>query len=247
MTGRNAFFTLTDAQAAQLGLRPHCVPLVSRSAQLSGLVYDTDCRASDVAAGHRGWLLNAPRDPADPALIAHIRAGEAAGAHRGYKCSIRTPWWRTPSLWAPDLFLLRQIHRAPRLTVNGVGAVSTDTVHRVRLSGEDPIDPAALAAVFHNSVTFAFAEIMGRSYGGGVLELEPREAEQLPIPAPAHADPDLAVDVDLLLKAGEVDKALDLVDRRVLIDGLGLPAETVADCRRAWASLADRRKRRGTR
>ncbi|BCP38833.1 hypothetical protein MINTMi198_42030 [Mycobacterium intracellulare M.i.198] len=80
-----------------------------------------------------------------------------------------------------------------------------------------------------------------------MLELEPREAEQLPIPAPAHADPDLAVDVDLLLKAGEIDKALDLVDRRVLIDGLGLPAEAVADCRRAWASLADRRKRRGTR
>lgn len=247
VTGRNAFFTLTDAQAAELGLRPHCVPLVSRSAQLSGLVYDTDCRASDLAAGHRGWLLNAPREPADPALIAHIRAGEAAGVHRGYKCSIRTPWWRTPSLWAPDLFLLRQIHRAPRLTVNGVGAVSTDTVHRVRLPGEHPVDPAALAAVFHNSVTFAFAEIMGRSYGGGVLELEPRESEQLPIPAPAHADPDLAVDVDLLLKAGEIDKALDLVDRRVLIDGLGLPAEAVADCRRAWASLADRRKRRRTR
>ncbi|ASW91805.1 class I SAM-dependent methyltransferase [Mycobacterium marseillense] len=247
VTGRNAFFTLTDTQAAELGLRPHCVPLVSRSAQLSGLVYDTDCRASDVAGGQRSWLLNAPREPDDPALIAHIRAGEAAGVHRGYKCSIRRPWWRTPSLWVPDLFLLRQIHRAPRLTVNGVGAVSTDTVHRVRLTGEDRVDPAALAAVFHNSVTFAFAEIMGRSYGGGVLELEPGEAEQLPIPAPAHVEPDLAGDVDLLLKANEIDKALDLVDRRVLIEGLGLAAETVADCRAAWASLADRRKRRAAR
>lgn len=249
VTGRNAFFTLTDAQARERGLRPHCVPLVSRSAQLSGLIYDTDCRASDVASAHRSWLLNAPREPADPALITHIRAGEAAGVHRGYKCSIRTPWWSTPSLWAPDLFLLRQIHRAPRLTLNGVGATSTDTVHRVRLarSRGHPVDPAALAAVFHNSVTFAFTEIMGRSYGGGVLELEPREAEQLPVPAPEHADPDLAGDVDLLLKANEIEKALDLVDRRVLIDGLGLPAETVADCRAAWASLAHRRKRRGSR
>lgn len=248
VTGRNAFFTLTDAQARELGLRPHCVPLVSRSAQLSGLIYDTDCRASDVVSGHRSWLLNAPREPADPALIAHIRAGEAAGVHRGYKCSIRKPWWSTPSLWAPELFLLRQIHRAPRLTVNAAAATSTDTVHRVRLAASDaPVDPAALAAVFHNSVTFAFTEIMGRSYGGGVLELEPREAEQLPIPPPAHADPELACDVDLLLKADELDKALDLVDRRVLIDGLGLPAAAVADCRAAWASLRDRRKRRGSR
>lgn len=249
VTGRNAFFTFTDAQAGELGLRPHCVPLVSRSAQLSGLIYDTDCRASDLAVGQRSWLLNAPREPAAAALKDHIRAGEAAGVHRGYKCSIRKPWWTTPSLWAPDLFLLRQIHRAPRLTVNAAGATSTDTVHRVRLTArpDTRVEPAALAAVFHNSVTFAFAEIMGRSYGGGVLELEPREAEQLPIPRPDCADPDLIRDVDLLLKANEIEKALDVVDRRVLIDGLGLPAAAVADCRAAWVSLRDRRKRRGSR
>ena len=245
VTGRNAFFTLTDARAGQLALRPHCLPLVSRSAQLSGLIYDTDCRAGDLAGGHRCWLLNAPREPADPTLVAHIRAGGAAGVHRGYKCSIRKPWWGTPSLWVPELFLLRQIHRAPRLTVNAAAATSTDTVHRVRLTTRS--EPAALAAVFHNSVTFAFTEIMGRSYGGGVLELEPREAEQLPIPPPAHGDPELACDVDLLLKANEIEKALDLVDRRVLIDGLGLPAEAVADCRAAWVSLRDRRKGRRSR
>ena len=245
VTGRNSFFTFTDAQARELGLMPHCVALVSRSAQLSGLVYDTDCRANDVAAGHRSWLLSAPRDPADPALLAHIDAGEAVGVHRGYKCSVRKPWWTTPSLWIPDLFMLRQIHLAPRLTVNAAAATSTDTLHRVRLGS--PIDPTALAAVFHNSVTFAFTEIIGRSYGGGILELEPAEAEQLPIPAPALASAGLACDVDLLLKANEIDKALDVVDRHVLIDGLGLSAEVVAQCRAAWVSLRDRRKRRGSR
>ena len=245
VTGRNSFFTFTNAQADELGLRPHCVPLVSRSTQLSGLVYDTDCRAADVAAGHRTWLLNAPPEPTDAALVAHVRAGEAAGVHQGYKCSIRRPWWTTPSLWIPDLFMLRQIHRAPRLTVNATAATSTDTVHRVRLT--PGVDATALAAVFHNSVTFAFAEIMGRSYGGGILELEPAEAEQLPIPAPAHASAELACDVDLLLKANEIDKALDLVDRHVLIDGLGLPGEVVAGSRAAWVSLRDRRTRRGSR
>ncbi len=249
VTGRNSFFTFTDAQADELGLRPHCVPLVSRSTQLSGLVYDADCRAADVAAGHRTWLLNAPRKPNDPALVAHIDAGEAAGVHRGYKCSIRKPWWSTPSLWVPDLFMLRQIHLAPRLTVNGAAATSTDTVHRVRLAPHaDPhIDPNALAAVFHNSATFAFAEIMGRSYGGGILELEPAEAEQLPIPPPARASAELACDIDLLLKANEIEKALDIVDRQVLIDGLGLSGDVVAECRAAWVSLRDRRTGRGSR
>ncbi|OSC43092.1 class I SAM-dependent methyltransferase [Mycobacterium decipiens] len=249
VTGRNSFFTFTDTQAQDLGLTPHCVPLVSRSNQLSGLVYDTDCRTADVAAGHRTWLLNAPHHPTDPALVAHIDAGEAAGVHLGYKCSIRTPWWSTPSLWVPDLFMLRQIHLAPRLTVNAAAATSTDTVHRVRVDHgpHTQTAPAALAAVFHNSATFAFAEIMGRSYGGGILELEPAEAEQLPVPSPAYAGAELIGDVDLLLKANEVDKALDVVDRRVLIDGLGLAPDVVATCRAAWVALRDRRTKRGSR
>ncbi|OBA57224.1 lactate dehydrogenase [Mycobacterium sp. 1100029.7] len=249
VTGRNSFFTFTDAQTHELGLRPHCVPLVSRSSQLSGLVYDNCCRASDLVSGHRTWLLDAPEHLVDPALAAHIGDGEIAGVHRGYKCSIRTPWWRTPSLWIPDLFLLRQIHRAPRLTVNGVAATSTDTVHRVRLLDhpDHRADPMALAAVFHNSATFAFAEIMGRSYGGGILELEPSEAEQLPIPPPVLAGADLAADVDLLLKANDIEKALDTVDRRVLIEGLGWSPDTVARCRTAWRTLRDRRSKRGCR
>ena len=246
VTGRNSFFTFTDAQAHELGLMPHCVPLVSRSGQLSGLIYDIDSRASDLAARHRTWLLDAPLDPTDPALAAHIRAGEAAGVHRGYKCSIRNPWWSTPSLWIPDLFMLRQIHLAPRLTVNAAAATSTDTVHRVRLTS-GPVDPTALATVFHNSATFAFAEIMGRSYGGGILELEPREAEELPIPAPGHASAELVRDVDNLLRANEIEKALDVVDRQVLIEGLGLSGEVVAQCRAAWLSLRDRRTKRGSR
>jgi adenine-specific DNA methylase len=249
VTGRNSFFTLTDAAAQELGLRPHCVPLVSRSTQLRGLVYDMDCRTGDIAAGHRTWLLNARGHPTDPALVAHVASGEAAGVHLGYKCSLRKPWWSTPSLWLPDLFMLRQIHLAPRLTVNAAGATSTDTVHRVRLRADiaADLDPTAFAAVFHNSATFAFAEIMGRSYGGGILELEPREAEQLPVPRPECADPDLARDVDLLLKANEVEKALDVVDRRVLIDRLGWAPDVVAQCRSAWLALRDRRTKRGSR
>jgi adenine-specific DNA methylase len=141
--------------------------------------------------------------------------------------------------------MLRQIHRAPRLTVNAAAATSTDTVHRVRIKPD--ISPTALATVFHNSATFAFAEIMGRSYGGGILELEPGEAEQLPIPPTSFADTDLTADVDLLLKANEIDKALDMVDRRILVDGLGWSPNTLAQCRSAWMALRNRRTKRGSR
>jgi adenine-specific DNA methylase len=129
------------------------------------------------------------------------------------------------------------------MTVNGVNATSTDTVHRVRVNAE--VDPVALSTAFHNSATFAFSEILGRSYGGGILELEPREAELLPVPSPDLVSRDLAVDVDLLLKAGEVMKAVDLVDRHLLVDGLGWSPKQVAECQAAWMALRNRRLSRG--
>ena len=247
VTGRNSFFTFTDAQARELGLLPHCVPLVSRSAQLSGLVYDTDCRASDVAARHRTWLLDAPRDPSDPALVAHIGAGEAAGVHRGYKCSIRKPWWTTPSLWVPDLFMLRQIHLAPRLTVNAAAATSTDTVHRVRLSApaRRP-DRACRGVPQQRDVRLRRdhgPQLRRRDLGAGTRA----KPSSYPFPRRRMPVPNSPATSICLLKANEIEKALDLVDRRVLIDGLGLSPDVVAQCRAAWAALRDRRTRRGSR
>jgi hypothetical protein len=56
-----------------------------------------------------------------------------------------------------------------------------------------------LAGIFFNSLTLAWAEVCGRSYGGGVLELEPREAEELPIPYSADIKID-RVKVESLLR-----------------------------------------------
>jgi adenine-specific DNA methylase len=244
VTGRNSFFTLSEEQVRAYGLCKYVEPLVSRGAQLSGIVYDADCRSRDLDGNLRTWILNAPDDlTKEPVLAAYVRAGEAAKVHMGYKCSIRKPWWKTPSMWVPDAFMLRQIHLAPRMTANAAGATTTDTVHRVRV--RDGLDPLALSVAFHNSTTFAFAEVMGRSYGGGILELEPREAELLPVPSPAHVTPGLIADVDMLLKSGETEKVLDLVDRQVLVDGLGWEPSLVAACREAWISLRDRRAHRG--
>ena len=56
--------------------------------------------------------------------------------------------------------------------------------------------------------------------------------------------------VDMLVNSAGVallDKALDVVDRHVLIDGLGLSPRLVAGCRAAWLTLRDRRTKRGSR
>jgi adenine-specific DNA-methyltransferase len=97
-----------------------------------------------------------------------------------------------------------------------------------------------IAAAFLNSLTFAFTEVLGRSYGGGVLELEPREAEKLPLPLLGAEALDLNKINDLLL-AGKIIEVLDMTDKQLLQDGLGLTASDSKTLRSIWEKLRDRR------
>ena len=71
-------------------------------------------------------------------------------------------------------------------------------------------------------MTFAFAEVLGRSYGGGVLELEPNEAEQIPVPFFHDVQLDLG-ELDTLERAGQISAILNITDKTLLQekDGTG--------------------------
>src|SRR5690606_5744719 len=123
---------------------------------------------------------------------------------------------------------------------NDAGAVCTDTIHRIRCA--PGVSARRLAASSMNSMTWAFAEILGRSYGGGVLELEPTEAEQLPFPVAAAAE-DALDELDLWARRKEAGQVLDEVDRHVLRP-LGLTKQETATLRAVWQRLASRRRER---
>jgi hypothetical protein len=80
--------------------------------------------------------------------------------------------------------MFRQIHDFPHFVVNGAQAISTDTIHRVKQNTDNDFNQV----LFYTYLTAATAEIEGRSYGGGVLELEPTEAEKLLIPNPEYVN-----------------------------------------------------------
>lgn len=240
VTGRNEFFVLNPSEAEALGVKSFCLPLVGRSAQIPGLVLREEEWEGLVEADGRCLLLQlgrTPRDDLAPEALAYVEQGEAAGYHTGYKCRIRQPqWWYIPSTAVPDAFLLRQIHEGPRIILNSAGATCTDTIHRVRVNAG--VHPGWLAAASMNSVTFAFSEIRGRSYGGGVLELEPNEADGLPFPRPGTQLP--LADLDLWARRKEADQILDEVDRLVLAD-CGLTAAEITAVRAVWRKLSGRR------
>jgi adenine-specific DNA methylase len=245
VTGRNQFFVMRPSAGAEHSIQDHLTPLVSKSAHLKGIRFEATDFDGLKSRDERCELLTMDSDTSiadDGPIARYLAEGEANGVHEGYKCSIRKQWWVVPSRWTPDAFLLRQIHDHPRIIANATAATSTDTIHRVRM--RNGLAPAKLAAGSINTVTFAFSEILGRSYGGGVLELEPREAEALPFPDAGKLTMSDVGRIDRLLRRGELVGALDYVDSKLLAD---MPASVLAQLRSVWEVLRDRRLARGKR
>src|SRR5690606_34649918 len=168
----------------------------------------------------------------------YIEYGEQQGFNTGYKTRIRKRWYITPSLWVPDGFALRQVGDYPKLILNKTGASSTDTIHRVRFKEGVNRDMAAI--LFLNSLSFAFSEITGRSYGGGVMTFEPTEIEEIQIPKLASLDIDFD-QIDALIRKRKIEEVLDIIDRVFLIGHHGFTFEEVQDLRGIWKKLSQRR------
>ncbi len=243
VTGKNEFFVLSAEQVKELDLEGFTIPLVSRSAQLKGARISQKDWVELAAAGDRVHLLdlkplNGSR--VTGALARYIRSGESKEMHTGYKCSIRTPWYAVPSIWTPDAFTFRQIYDFPRMVLNESGATSTDTIHRLKSRGPKP---ERLIANTYTWLTAASAEIEGRSYGGGVLELEPTEAERLMVPAKLNGAMPLA-ESDRLTRKGRLDDVLEENARVVLQGHMGLSKRDCQTLEAIWKKMRDRRMAR---
>lgn len=243
VTGKNKFFVLRGSEILSNGLRQSVVPLVSRSSHLRGAVLNRDEWEELSKADERVHLLNLVTSSSmlSKEEAAYVRWGESEDFHLGYKCSIRSPWYKVPSAWVPDAFLFRQIYDFPRIVSNDCGATATDTIHRLTVNG---CDRAELIASTYTYLTAASAEIEGRSYGGGVLELEPTEAERLLVPhALSYALP--LREADSIIRSKGMDSLLEENARRVLVDGMGLSKSDVAALKAIWDKMRQRRFARG--
>ena len=237
VTGNNKFFVLSPDQAQ--ALEDYTRNIVTRSAHLEGALF-TETDLSSKA----NLLFDSPDiavEELPKSVQTFIEAGKTEGVDQGYKCRVRKRWYVVPSVWKPDAFMLRQVHGYPKLILNESDATCTDTIHRVRFINGKVKEH--VVAAFMNSLTFAFAEVKGRSYGGGVLTLEPSEAEDLPLPLVNEEKLDLA-EIDDLLRTQGIEAVLDLTDQILLIEGLGLSETEVKSVRGIWEKLRKRRYRR---
>jgi hypothetical protein len=256
VTGANNFFAMSEETRREYKLDERLLVRICPpgTKHLKGLAFSRVEWERLRTAGYRVWLLCPDPKSRSNALRNYVALGEAANVHEAYKCTIRKPWWRPPVVPAPDLFFTYMSHRYPRLISNRSGATIVNSMHGIRIAGGAPtIAVDALPLLALNSITMLGAEVLGRSYGGGILKMEPREAASLPVPAAEHLVAawsrikDKCPTLDEALRTGEWAAVVREVDDVLLRAVMGIEVSVITQMREAAAFLRSRRTRRGRR
>ena len=196
-TGANAFFFLTQAQARTLGIPAEFLfPAVGRTRDVSGdrlSAMDLDQLDRD----GRPTLLFAPDERPLGAFPKRVRDYLTSAASEGLAAraliSTRRPWYRMERREPPPFLFAYLGRRNARFIRNDAGARPlTGFLCVYPRATTDPHWRARLWRLLSDPRTVAALPLVGKSYGGGALKVEPRALERLPLASALVAEAGIA-------------------------------------------------------
>jgi adenine-specific DNA methylase len=246
-TGSNGYFTVPQGVVDMYQLHEYARPMVGRSVQVNSLCFTRADWQQNLANGAKANLLvftPGAKENGNDGTKAYIENGEQQGINKGYKTSIRDDWYVIPSIKLSDALFLRRNNLYPKFVLNDARAYTTDTMHRVFI--KEGVNRKAFVVSYYNSLSFAFAEILGRNFGGGVLELMPSEVEGVYLPY-REENAKLFEKVDQMVREKKTaDEILDFTDKELLQKGMGFSETETKMARSIWYKLMGRRLNRET-
>jgi adenine-specific DNA-methyltransferase len=242
VTGANKFFLVPDAIVEKFALQRWAHPMFGRSDHVKGLVYsdiDHEANKENGLPANFLWFEEDQIESLPKNVRNYLQIGLNQQLHTRFKCRTRKTWYKVPSVYSAPVAMLKRAHHYPRLVLNHADAYTTDTAYRIQPLG---IKPEALVLGFVNSLTCLTAEMEGRHYGGGVLELVPSEIERLLIPVIQATTAELKAADGRFRSAKSGSDFLRMQDALVL-GKLGISQEDQESLHGAWLKLRDRRHR----
>lgn len=244
VSGENDFFLSSWKNVVERKLEEEVSPIISRAEQVKGILLSEDEYLQLREKGKRVSMFtpgDRPMEELSESARTYITWGESKGYDKNYKCRIRKRWYYVPTSWKADAFLIRQANLYPKMILNSVGVLVTDTLHKVRFN--KGVDGNSVVSAFLNTYTLALSETLGRSYGGGVLTFEPGEMRRMRIPMKGADQLDIKK-IDHLQREGKYEEILSYTDQILLYDNLKLTEREVALLHSIWNKMRERRLKR---
>lgn len=242
VTGANKFFLVPDATVEEFALQRWAYPMFGRSDHVKGLVYserDHEVNKETGLPANFLWFEEKQIENLPKNVRNYLEIGLNQKLHTRFKCRTRKTWYIVPSVYSAPVAMLKRAHHYPRLVLNSAAAYTTDTAYRIRPLG---IKPEALVLGFVNSLTCLTAEMEGRHYGGGVLELVPSEIERLLVPVIKVTDAEFKA-ADRRFRSLKNDSEFLRMQDSLVLGKIGVSQTDQEALHSAWLKLRDRRHR----
>lgn len=243
VTGANEYFILNNKNAKKYNLKKYLIPIIKKSSYLTKSLIVKHEDLSEIIDSNKDCMLLFLKSDSvirkNTKIYKYIKKGEQEKINNKYKCSKRIKWYSIPSVDTSDGMFFKRIHITPKIVVNKANVLVTDTAYRIYMNQGYNID--SLVFSFYNSLTLLFVELLGRSYGGGVLELTPNEFKALPIPYINISNKQFNMLDNMLKNNNDIEKILDYTDDILLIKGLGLSKNKVNEIRQIRYKLLTER------
>lgn len=244
VTAANQYFILSDEEVSIHGLKAWARPILKKGMYLAKGPIFSKANYQSLSKHSPSKLLDfneySPDSP-DEDVEAYIKLGIQSGIPESYKARYRTCWYKISVVPASPLIFFKRSHAYPRLCLNKAGVLVTDTGYLVTTNSN--ATPEGICHSFYNSFTLLMSEISGRFYGGGVLELTPKEFRSLPI---FYTEPSKKT-FNSFAQSDIWDNSISLAKYgdSLLVDRHNFSEHEIKVLNRAWITLRSHRLRHG--
>ena len=179
VTGANDFFHLRPSTANKFGIPKEFLRVSVRNGRVLPEHAITRRHVAEwIDRDEACLLLNLPKDDQPSAAVRrYLESGGGRAARESYKCRMRDPWYSVPDVAVPNAFLSYMSGNQPVFVANLAQCVGTNSVHTVRLKTRVPLE--RMQKAWDKPLTALSCELEGHPLGGGMLKLEPREAQRI--------------------------------------------------------------------